>query len=360
MANGAPASKKSPLETIVPLLMLASPLIELAKPGAGVGVYKGVLDHQQRTQDRNQALVFNLAKDLGNLDEEQLPMVKEALKAQGLAPEQIEAALSLSRVYRDPNAKAKRQLEQVITEEVPGLGAITGSRGDLQNVRIRQAQHQQGLTEETTRFERGQTARQQERQSIEAARQERIGMRADLRGQQQATAASARRVNEVQRIVSQVMLDPRVSPQVRARALALYRLSQKPDADAESLAANAEGILSDATAAIGQVKAEEAAAKRPQPKAPKAAPPAKSPRSDKPGRDPVADAEMAWKVQSQRLAVLEQSKATDSVLASARARTHAAYTKWQELLKRRPARPVSSEPAPAAPQAKQADPLGIR
>src|SRR3990172_9274316 len=100
-------------------------------------------------------------------------MVKEALKAQGLSPEDIDAAISLSRVYRDPNAQAKRQLEEVITEADPELGQITGTRGYIQDVRLRRGER-------------------------EVSRRERAGIRQEeaLSEQQRAASGMATRTRE--------------------------------------------------------------------------------------------------------------------------------------------------------------------
>lgn len=142
------------LDSILPFLMLLSPMLEMRSPGSGLGLSSGILQYQRGRQEKRQRESMSLLQLLSEVDEDQLATAQGALIDAGYDPGLVKAMGKASRGMVDPARKAERALSQLV--EDPNLGLIP--RRTQIDVQARQQQSQQEQAVEGQRFERGQTA----------------------------------------------------------------------------------------------------------------------------------------------------------------------------------------------------------
>ena len=121
-AVAAPASTKAGggegggmnLDTVMPMLLLLSPLLELYRPGYGVGLAQGVLAHQANIRDTRQKTIFALAQDFAKVSPDQKDIMKAAFRNVNIAPDIFDAAWQLGQATRDPHAENERKLQEIL------------------------------------------------------------------------------------------------------------------------------------------------------------------------------------------------------------------------------------------------------
>lgn len=222
------------LEQVMPLLLLASPLIEAGNPGVGMNLASGVLNYQRDKKERQNRILFGLAKDFADLGDENKDVLKALLKNAGIEPDIFEGAWAARKAFADPHAATNKYLDEMITGVIGGQ-EFTGPRRLIQPSQIESAQRGEIAGQEAAARQRA----AQEQAAAEQGRFER-GQLANLAGQARSTLVS-------------IALNPRATPQSQARARALLQqLNQGADPKA---------ILEQIPALAGQL----APAKEPKP-----------------------------------------------------------------------------------------------
>ena len=108
------------LNSIMPLLLLAAPLIEAHNPGAGMAMASNYLNYTRQQADQRQRTILGMAHEFANTSDDQWPAVEGLLKSQGIDPATI-AAIKAGRIaFRDPNWETEQQFRQIFG---PGLDA---------------------------------------------------------------------------------------------------------------------------------------------------------------------------------------------------------------------------------------------
>ena len=108
------------LNSIMPLLLLAAPLIEAHNPGAGMAMASNYLNYTRQQADQKQRTILGMAHEFANTTDEQWPAVEGLLRSQGLGPDVIRAIKEGRTAFRDPNWETEQQFRQIFG---PGLDA---------------------------------------------------------------------------------------------------------------------------------------------------------------------------------------------------------------------------------------------
>lgn len=213
------------LESILPLIMLAAPILEATSPGSGMGLLSGIGNFQQQRAIRRRQESQALLGLLSEADDENLGLATEALIAQGYDPQTVKAMAKASRAFVDPARKTNAILGK-ITKGMLGGQEVELPFGELQRLQAQerldvQREGRQATTEE----------RRFERQEVTEEKRFERGQGAQIAG-------------EARQLLTSILLNPSASPQSRVQAKQLFN-QLTPE--------NAAQILAQAQTMVGQV-----------------------------------------------------------------------------------------------------------
>ena len=105
------------LNSIMPLLLLAAPLIEAHNPGAGMAMASNYLNYTRQQADQKQRAILGLAHEFANVPDEQEGVVRSLVAAQlGVKPNDpiVDAVWHGRIAWSDPNLETERTIQRIL------------------------------------------------------------------------------------------------------------------------------------------------------------------------------------------------------------------------------------------------------